>query len=63
VRHAYPSSTTWGRYTIRFSDLAQDPGWGYQAPAFDPATLHDVRFILPSGATFDVWIDDVTFVR
>ena len=64
VYHAYPSSpSAWGRYTIRFSDLSQDPGWGYQAPAFDPATLHEVRFIIPSGSAFDLWVDDVTFVR
>ena len=59
----FPSTpSAWGRYTIPFSELAQNP-WGHQAAAFDPATLYAVRFQITPGYRFDLWIDDVTFVR
>ena len=62
-RIVFPSTpSAWGRYTIRFSELTQDP-WGHQAAAFDPATLYAVRFLITPGSRFDLWIDDVTFVR
>ena len=62
-RIAFPSTpSAWVRYTIRFSELTQDP-WGHQAAAFDPATLYAVRFQITPGSRFDLWMDDVAFVR
>lgn len=54
-------TTEWTRYYISFSQLTQEPGWGLQAKAFDPATIYEVIFAIPQNAVFGLWIDDVTF--
>jgi hypothetical protein len=55
-----PVTTTWTKYTVAFSQLAQE-GWGHAGSAFDPASLYQVLFQIPVGATFGIWIDDVAF--
>ena len=52
--------TTWTKYTVRFSSLAQE-NWGLQGAGFDPSTLYQVLFQIPVGANFGIWIDDVAF--
>jgi hypothetical protein len=52
---------TWTKYTINFSQLAQDPGWGRLGNGFDPASLYQVVFRISANATFGFWIDDVAF--
>jgi hypothetical protein len=51
-------TTEWTKYTISFSSLTQD-GWGRAGGGFDPSTIYEVQFQLPTNATFGVWIDDV----
>jgi hypothetical protein len=55
-----PVTTTWTKYTVAFSQLTQE-GWGHAGSAFDPASLYQVLFQIPVGATFGIWIDDVAF--
>ncbi len=53
-------TSTWTKYTVSFASLTQEP-WGRQAP-FDPATLYEVQFQIPSGAAaFGYWVDDIAF--
>jgi hypothetical protein len=53
-------STTWTKYYVSFSSLSQD-GWGRGGTGFDPGTLYQVLFMIPVGATFGIWVDDVAF--
>jgi len=53
-------TSTWTKYTITFSQLAQE-SWGRLGNSFDPATLYQVLFTIPVGATFGIWIDDIAF--
>jgi hypothetical protein len=55
-------SSNWGQYTILFAQLTQD-GWGRIASQFDPSTLYSIQFLVAAGATFDIWVDDIAFVR
>jgi hypothetical protein len=54
-------TTTWTKITIRFTELTQQ-GFGNLVSAFDPATLFRISWDIPAGATFDVWVDDVSFL-
>jgi hypothetical protein len=53
-------TSTWTKYTISYSQLAQE-GWGHAGTAFDPASLYEILFQIPVGATFGIWIDDIAF--
>jgi hypothetical protein len=53
-------TSTWTKYTINFSQLAQE-SWGRAGSGFDRASLYQVLFAIPVGATFGIWIDDVAF--
>jgi len=53
-------TTTWTKYTITFSQLAQE-NWGHAGTAFDPSSLYEILFQIPVGANFGVWIDDIAF--
>jgi hypothetical protein len=54
-------SSTWTKYTIMFNQLATQ-NWGRGGTGFDPASLYQVLFQIPTGATFGVWIDDPAFI-
>jgi len=67
------------RFQVDFSDLSQDPQWGYRLDEPDLEHVYGVAFqvftpggVCPEGAvcpgdppslTFDIWIDDVYFVN
>jgi hypothetical protein len=51
----------WVQYTVKYGDLHQ-LGWGTVAPSFDAAHMIGVQVQLAPNATFDVWIDDISFV-
>jgi hypothetical protein len=56
-------STTWKRYYLEFGSL-QQRNFGRQRPTLDVATIMNVEFNMTAGAqVFDVWIDDLAFVR
>jgi hypothetical protein len=55
-------SPGWTKYTISFGQLRQG-GWGRVVPAFDPSSLRSINFLIPVGARFDVWVDNVAFVK
>lgn len=50
----------WTPYEIPFSSLQQQDGWGHQAD-FDPGSILSVQFAVGSGATLDLWVDDIGF--
>ena len=56
-------TTTWTKYTILFSSMTQQAGWGAPRPAkIDPTGVVAVQFqVTAPGATYDIWVDDVTF--
>lgn len=58
--------TAWTDYTIRFTELAQK-GFGYSAPGLDLANVYSF-FLQARGdagktLSFDLWFDDVRFVK
>lgn len=54
---------TWQRYTVLFSDLTLEPS-GVPAPtAFKPDKMISVQFRLAVGTNYDLYIDDVAFVK
>jgi hypothetical protein len=54
--------STWTKMTILFSELTTD-GWGSVGRGFDPSRLYRIEFDLAVGAQFDVWIDEVAFIK
>jgi endoglucanase len=54
----------WTRYEVSFADLKQGSGWGQpRPPSIDPRRLYSVQWqVTTSGASFDIWIDDVSFI-
>jgi Carbohydrate binding domain (family 11) len=55
-------STTWTKYTYLFADMRQE-GWGAPQKPFDAAHIYDVEFQTAETTPFDVWIDDLAFVK
>jgi len=57
-------TTSWQTYTIMFSSMRQQSGWGSPHPAsIDAAHLYGMQWQANTpGAKFDVWVDDVELV-
>jgi hypothetical protein len=54
--------STWRRFSVRFDDLKQEPGWGMPRPdAIDRRHVYSIQFQVDEPGPFDVWIDDVAF--
>lgn len=52
----------WQRYTIPFSWLSQQPGWGDPRPGVAANALYALQWQVGSrGRTFDVYVDDIAF--
>jgi hypothetical protein len=56
-------TTTWTKFTLPFTSLTQQAGWGAPRPAhLDPTGVVAVQFqVTAAGANYDIWLDDVTF--
>jgi hypothetical protein len=57
-----PLTTSWASYQIRFSDFVQGNS-GEIFPAVDVAQMYGLEFYFLSGAKFEVWIDDLSFIK
>jgi hypothetical protein len=64
-----PLTGSFTRYTVDFSQLAQDPSWGYHPTpdVFDAREAYAVAFQVDNnngadGVTFDIWVDDLCLV-
>jgi hypothetical protein len=56
-------TTDWTTVTVPFSSL-HVAGFGYHASAtFDPTQIFVLAIAVPMGSTWDLWIDDVQFVK
>jgi hypothetical protein len=59
-----PLTAAWQRINIAFADLALEPGnLPTPVPAFKPEALSSVQFRMTAGANYDVYIDDLAFVK
>jgi hypothetical protein len=56
-------TTTWTKYTVSFSQMAQMQGWGAPHPAaIDPKKLFGVQWqVNTPGSNYDLWVDEVEF--
>jgi hypothetical protein len=55
-------TTTWQQFTIKWSSMTQK---GFGTPhetAVAAANLYGLQFNISNGVTFDMWIDDISFV-
>jgi len=53
----------WKEYTVLFADARQEPGWGDpRPPSITPNKLTSLDWTVKAGQTYDLWIDDVTFL-
>lgn len=60
--------STWRRFEVLFANTSQDPASpGYHPPSnkLDTTRLtsFSIRIVPPTTAAFEIWIDDVSFVR
>jgi endoglucanase len=53
----------WEQYTIPFSWLSQQSGWGDPRAEIAADQIYEIQWQFGSrGRTFDVWVDDVAFI-
>jgi len=53
----------WKEYKVTFSGAEQEPGWGDPRPlAITPSKLIALNWQVGPGQSYDIWIDDVTFL-
>jgi len=57
-----PLTTSWQLHEIRFADFVQT-NTGEIFPAIDLAEMYGLEFYFLSGATFELWLDDLSFIR
>jgi endoglucanase len=57
-------TTEWTRYTVLFSDLKQEDGWGApNPPGLDTKGIRGMQWqTSAAGKDYDLWVDDVSFV-
>jgi len=56
-------TTQWKEYRVLFSEASQRPGWGDpRPPSVDPTRLVAIDWSISEGQTYDLWVDDVTFI-
>jgi hypothetical protein len=56
-------TSQWKEYTVLFSELQQQAGWGDPRPAaLTPSKLVAIDWAIAGGQTFDLWIDDIQFL-
>ncbi len=56
-------STDWQKFTIPFSKLKQEQGWGTPRPgSLSADKVYAIQFqVKEAGATYDIWVDDIAF--
>ncbi len=56
-------TSEWKQYTLRFSDLKQESGWGDQVAKFSPDKLYGLEWGITSGGPdYELWVDQVQFL-
>lgn len=54
---------TWQRFTVSFAELQLEPGGVPEPTAFDPSSLVSIRFLVGPGQSYDLYVDDLAFVK
>ncbi len=63
-----PAAADWTVATVKFTDLAVNPGWGWgadgapRAPTFNKASVTELQWTIKEATAFDFWLDDVKIV-
>jgi hypothetical protein len=55
-------TTTWEKYTLPFASFVQG-GAGAVNPSIDLAHMYGLEFYFLQNHEFEVWIDDLSFVK
>ena len=56
-------TTSWQRFTVYFADLTLEGGTIPEPTAFKPDGLISVQFRMAPGLTYDLFVDDLAFVK
>lgn len=56
-------TTDWQRFTVDFSSLSLEPGGDPEPTSFDASRVVSLQFRLSSGQSYEMWLDDVAFVK
>src|SRR6478736_5981884 len=60
---AVTATTAWQRFTIMFADLSLESGDAPEPTAFKPGAMSSVQFRFAPGTAYDVYIDDLAFLK
>ena len=53
----------WQAYSVRFSDMKQEPYWGEPKASIDATALYQIQWqVKAPGMAFDIHVDDVKFI-
>ncbi len=53
----------WEEYTLKFSELTQEPYWGEPKPAIDTSAVYQLQWqVKESGGSFDIQVDNVELI-
>jgi endoglucanase len=56
-------TTEWKEYRVLFSNAPQEVGWGNpRPPTLTPSKLYSLDWSVGPGQTYDLWVDDITFL-
>jgi endoglucanase len=57
-------TTEWKEYQVLFTVARQEPYWGNPKPdSITPGALYSMDFTIKPGQKFDLWVDDVQFLK
>jgi hypothetical protein len=57
-----PVTTSWKLYAIRFADFTQT-NTGEIFPVIDLSHMYGLEFYFLSSTSFEIWIDDLSFMK
>jgi hypothetical protein len=55
-------TTGWQVYTVKFTEMMQE-GWGQKFPTLEKNNLYGIQFQFKMGASFELWVDNLAFVK
>lgn len=56
-------TSEWQEFSLLFAEMKQEPYWGEQKAAIDPAALYQIQWqVNTPGGEFDIQVDDVKFI-
>jgi hypothetical protein len=58
-----PTSDQWQLYLLPWDVFQQEPYPNRNPDGIDPRDIRELRFMIPRGATIELWVDNISFYR